>query len=104
MRRPPPRPTPTDTRFPYTTRFRYNDPARLQQVEDMARLNGLILGGERKVFLDAALALGFGIAEPFEKLFSVSDLKIPCGKLALVFEEYIAIGQDRKSTRLNSSH
>src|SRR3546814_10548743 len=58
----------------------------------MARLNGLIIGGERKVFLDAALALGFGIAEPLEKLFSVSDLKIPFGKLALVFEEYIAIG------------
>src|SRR3546814_18155304 len=60
----------------------------------MARLNGLIIGGERKVFLDAALALGFGIAEPLEKLFSVSDLKIPFGKLALVFEEYIAIGHD----------
>src|SRR3546814_9859489 len=58
----------------------------------MARLNGLIIGGERKVFLDAALALGFGIAEPLEKLFSVSDLKIPFGKLELVFEEYIAIG------------
>src|SRR3546814_224779 len=61
-------------------------------VEDVARLNGLIIGRERKVFLDAALALGFGIAEPLEKLFSVSDLKIPFGKLALVFEEYIAIG------------
>src|SRR3546814_18500342 len=58
----------------------------------MARLNGLIIGGERKVFLDAALALGFGIAEPLEKLFSVSDLNIPFGKLALVFQKDIAIG------------
>src|SRR3546814_10656218 len=56
--------------------------ARLQKVEEVARLDRLIISRERHARFDSALAFGLGGLEAREQ----------------------AVGVDRKSTRLNSSH
>src|SRR3546814_10748355 len=104
MRRPPPRSTPTDPFFPDSTLFRSlvlcRHPAaqaltpRGLRIESMARRQrrhlGVIAGLDRRV-LQAAVARN-------------SKFIDDAGQSALFFGCRKGSAEDRKSTRLNSSH
>src|SRR3546814_14247707 len=70
-------------------------PARLQQVEDMARLDRLFVSGKRQLRVQAALAFSGGLFEQVEQRLGIRHLEIPRAHLALVFEEHVAVGHAR---------
>src|SRR3546814_13377605 len=98
MIRRPPRPTRTDTPFPYTTLFRSH-----QTLQLMFATQGLILRWRRRVGLN----LGAD-AEYFQSQRIGSEIcRGLTGEVRVqLLHEGIASasGPDRKSTRLNSSH
>src|SRR3546814_14480588 len=119
MRRRPPRSTRSDTLFPYTTLFLSprraaslgvvadaghvigafldaDDAARLEEVEEVARLDRLVIGGERDVRRDGAPAFGLGRLEAREQAVGAGDLEIPFRELPFVFEEYVAVADARR--------
>jgi hypothetical protein len=59
-------------------------PARLQRVEDVAGLDRLLIGRDRKLGFKRALAFGRGLPEQVEQRIGVRDLEIPRRQLALV--------------------
>src|SRR3546814_16074244 len=100
MRRRPPRSTRTDTLFPYTTLFRSVadriDDGVLESVDEQV--------GE--VFAECAIGAAADArqhdddpdnAEQTER----ADRRVRCRNHA---EDFIPVAQERKSTRLNSSH
>src|SRR3546814_4704100 len=108
-----PRSTRTDTLFPYTTRFRsilsadrvsqgHTFTSKKKALEELSQL--LARAGD----LDAGDILGSLSAR--EKLGSTGlghGVAIPHGRMAGVDDSigaFIRLRQDRKSTRLNSSH
>src|SRR3546814_16981802 len=103
MIRRPPRSTRTDTLFPYTTLFR--SVAEILEALDMPRGVSLAprsLARARIIMHHTILqraADGFGIHPGHHQHFARVMLLGNGGDEALIVE-----GQDRKSTRLNSSH
>src|SRR3546814_6073318 len=121
MIRRPPRSTRTDTLFPYTTLFRSHDlDAVAPFVAALVVFDGLVPGfpardaGSNPLFLQ-------GVAEPVGIIAPVGQQPLGLGKfveqsgstdivtdLTGGHEEAqgtaVRIGEDRKSTRLNSSH
>src|SRR3546814_12196844 len=99
MRRPPPRTTPTDTLFPYTTLFRSTDVKNYERElkQHIEELN--ISNKEPEQF---AYVASHDLQEPLRKIRAFGD--------RLISKYMNAIGDDgrnyidRKSTRLNSSH
>src|SRR3546814_15567584 len=100
MIRPPPRSTPTDTLFPYTTLFRSHlhlDHLGAELAEDRRREGGCDVGGDvedahalqRPDLAIRLHGIGHGV------LSGRDDLPEECPQAA---------ASDRKSTRLNSSH
>src|SRR3546814_19097446 len=65
-----------------------DDAARLEEVEEVARLDRLVIGGERDVRRDGAPAFGLGRLEAREQAVGAGDLEIPFRELPFVFEEY----------------
>src|SRR5690606_14536241 len=65
--------------------------AGLEQVEQVAGLDRLVVGGERDFRLDAAAAFGFGVLEAFEQLLGVGDLEVVLRQFLLVGEEHVAV-------------
>src|SRR3546814_1051099 len=105
MIRRPPRSTRTDTLFPYTTLFRSRAPARLSAV--LPRRSKLPMGQPGAVALFADGPLGpcrMGRASPGDRAPGLPAADLPAGvdrcRNALAGGD----GEDRKSTRLNSSH
>src|SRR5690606_41846167 len=66
--------------------------AGLEQVEQVAGFDRLVVGGERDFRLDAAAAFGFGVLEAFEELLRVGDLEVVLRQFLLVGEKYVAVG------------
>src|SRR3546814_5491269 len=116
MIRRPPRSTRTDTLFPYTTLFR--SPIAVVDVEhavDHAHLGGVDMAADDSV---DALAPGLGhhrLLELADELHGVLHRVLQVGRQRPVAEDELAAqevepgvhldhGEDRKSTRLNSSH
>src|SRR3546814_12153699 len=102
MIRRPPRPTRTDTLFPYTTLFRSGDAvsaATLRRFCDDSR--GLVAWLE---------SLGVSFDTDADKLKLQPKTSYPKNGIYLYYsgneavKEYAAVAEDRKSTRLNSSH
>src|SRR3546814_16106662 len=105
MIRRPPRPTRTDTLFPYTTRFRsfLNKVKEKQQLGEFdaklanRSLNEGFSGGEKKRNEILQLAM----LEPKLAILDETDSGLDIDALRIVAR---GVNQDRKSTRLNSSH
>src|SRR3546814_8631456 len=57
----------------------------------MARLDRLVIGGERNPGRDRALALGLGGLEASEQGVGIGDLEIPFRELLFILEEHVAI-------------
>ena len=82
-----------------------DDAARVQQIEDVACLDALIVGGQRQPMLRVVgtrggtagckqrLALLFGIAEVLQQELRVGVLEIEARVFLLGLQEHIAIGQ-----------
>src|SRR3546814_20492847 len=103
MTRRPPRSTRTDTLFPYTTLFR-SDFIRERQGRTILRRNVLAIAATRRTEPGAKLHATIGIDDAGfgARLFYPSQ----CNRQIRIglrrFDDQLA--QDRKSTRLNSSH
>src|SRR4030095_10000008 len=69
-----------------------DDAAGVQQVEHVARLDRLLVGGDRQAGGEAILGFGGGLAEQVEQGVGVRHLEIPGRHLLLVLEEDVAIG------------
>src|SRR3546814_13492460 len=104
MIRRPPRSTRTDTPFPYTTRCRSRGlPVYASLAEYLLQMAG------RRTAGDAELVGGFADADTSAKQRSEARLlrrQIVESPQQICRRRYLALGvmQDRKSTRLNSSH
>src|SRR3546814_12355143 len=98
MIRRPPRSTRTDTLFPYTTLFRSN--GELSQIEETLVEDGVVGYARRPPSIDSnrkSYAL-YITGESMEPRYRAGDLVYVDPRRAP------SIGEDRKSTRLNSSH
>src|SRR3546814_15875224 len=109
MRRQPPRSTRTDTRFPYTSLFRAWSLAQMAKAmgkNDVAASFGRRAGNWKNAwdpktgFMRARLANG-AFREPFDPTAAGYGSDFTEGN-AWQYSWYVP--QDRKSTRLNSSH
>ncbi len=69
--------------------------AGLQQVEDVACLHRLFIGGDRYVIGERVLALGLGLVEQVEQRVGLGDFEVPFRHLLLVLEEDVAIAHVR---------
>ena len=69
--------------------------ARLQRVEHVAGLDRLLIGRDRQLGVEAALALRGGLAEQVEQRVGVGDLEIVGRHLDLILEEDVAVGHAR---------
>src|SRR3546814_11294125 len=98
MRRRPPRSTRTDTLFPYTTLFRSILPRGHRVL--IASANP----GEGKTFSAVNLALSLAVEADHDVLLIDADIAKPSVIEALGLEDGPGLMEDRKSTRLNSSH
>src|SRR3546814_5119320 len=134
MIRRPPRSTRTDTLFPYTTLFRSHKVlaqaglgsrrALEQRIADgLVQVNGefaqtgMSIGGGDRVEIDGKVFVASALTDPSRVLIynkpegEVTTREDPEGR-PTIFESlpalkgarWIAVGRDRKSTRLNSSH
>src|SRR3546814_7329983 len=79
-------------------------PPRVQQVEQMACFDRMVIGRKRQFRRQQFLALLLRFPELVEQEIGLRMLEIIGGELTLTFKKDIAIAEDRKSTRLNSSH
>src|SRR3546814_17380161 len=101
MRRPPPRATRTDTLFPYTTLFRSLSggvafPRRLLEQRSPAKKASIYGLGSERSLEDVASALTKRQLQVYKYLGQgMSNAKVA---------ESLGLSEDRKSTRLNSSH
>src|SRR4029079_7683123 len=68
---------------------------RLESVEHVAGLDGLLIGGDRQLGLEAAFALAGGLAEQVEQRLGIGNFEIISGHLPLVLEEDVAVGYAR---------
>src|SRR3546814_19548616 len=68
-----------------------DQPARLQQVEDMARLDRLFVSGKRQLRVQAALAFRGGLFEQVEQRLGIRHLEIPRAHPELVIEENVTV-------------
>src|SRR5581483_11812043 len=69
-----------------------DDAAGIEQVEDVARLHALVIGGEREAGRDQRAAFRLGVAEMLEELAGVRVFEIEGGELPLGAMEDVAIG------------
>ena len=53
-----------------------NHPARIEQVEIMARLHALVIGGQGQAFFNQLHAFGFGIFKMLEQNIGIGGLKL----------------------------
>src|SRR3546814_11594396 len=108
MERLPPRSTRTDTLFPYTTLFRSNRYSRLTDEEEghADSIEIRILAPEQKYhnITISSLASVQTLKEETQQLTGVpaaNQRLIYSGK---ILQDLSAVNEDRKSTRMNSSH
>src|SRR3546814_3731138 len=109
MIRRPPRSTRTDTLFPYTTLFRSELPARLEQACTLAAGNAdwAVLAATGKCVAGNTYSVVYPSAAPRFFACSVPIPIVDCGlELFVLNADFLrALPEgDRKSTRLNSSH
>src|SRR3546814_15096196 len=104
MIRRPPRSTRTDTLFPYTTLFRST--GIIVADDDIVRAHPIDEELARGDFMDQIVEIDLG--EIFAQRLLCIVVRIELGKCLdpteLIWEEAAAMREDRKSTRLNSSH
>src|SRR3712207_7259467 len=89
---------PRSTLFPYTTLFRSEGSAKMERVEEVTTVEGCGIAGDR-------YCEGTGFWTRYGDVCQVTlieaeDLDYIEGELGIRVKD----GQDRKSTRLNSSH
>src|SRR3546814_17631554 len=106
MQRTPPRSTRTDTHFPYTTLFR-SIPVTIDEFRRRLRLPVIaapmfLVSGPELVI--AACKSGISASLPTLNTRSTAEFERWLQRIEQELEEASAQGQDRKSTRLNSSH
>src|SRR3546814_18318404 len=107
----PPRSTRTDTHFPYTTRFRSGavsgvDSASAEWSAGIASVRTLsetLASGTEAGVTDATTSAGTGV-DSVGSVLSGFEHAANTGKSATTIRYRNFITQDRKSTRLNSSH
>src|SRR3546814_4340436 len=105
MIRRPPRSTRTDTLFPYTTLFRSNPDARNTQIFGARRrivIVDIVAVVEQVQNVDAQPEARF-LAQEFERAI-FGDRNIHLAETPALAVAVSFVGEDRKSTRLNSSH
>src|SRR3546814_20799226 len=105
MIRRPPRSTPTDTLFPYTTLFRSHADLKLTWYHNTT--HDVIERDTNLMFsnLDKQVIAGFELQARYDNGSFFSDLSAGHMATNKVCDESIAATmEDRKSTRLNSSH
>src|SRR3546814_6051018 len=112
MIRRPPRSTRTDTLFPYTTLFRSTGTGiigRKREIDapEFTKLPAQITGGAAQIAMQAVAIdpellcrAGHQLAEPESTLGAQGHRIVP----ALLDQHRVHESEDRKSTRLNSSH
>ena len=69
--------------------------AGIEQVEGMAALHDAVVRRQRKLALQAGVALGLVVVKLLTHHLDVGDLKVIGTELALVLEEHVAIGHGR---------
>src|SRR3546814_18736430 len=98
MIRRPPRSTPTDTLFPYTTLFR----SRRLEPEHVAHAIEI---GRGRLFIDAHSAIALDVRMPADRRDTragLAEISLEQQQIGDLLHQLRAL--DRKSTRLNSSH
>ena len=69
--------------------------ASIEQVESVAALHDAVVRRQRKLALQAGMALGLVVVKLLTHHLDVGDLKVIGTELALVLEEHVAIGHGR---------
>ena len=69
--------------------------ASIEQVEGMAALHDAVICRQRKLALQAGMALGLVVIKLLTHHLDVGDLKVVGAELALVLQEHVAVGHGR---------
>src|ERR687885_308144 len=69
-----------------------DDAARVQKVKAVARLDALVVGGQRQPGGDQRLAFLFRVSEMLQQLRGVRELEVVGGEFPLVALEDLAVG------------